>query len=62
MNGTIVDYAKTNSTDTIISNINDIATIGFDDINGDSINGGGFHLVVRFFWVMAVPAQSYFLV
>jgi hypothetical protein len=42
LNGTIVDYAKTNSTDTIISNINNIATINFEDINGDSINGGGF--------------------
>jgi PEP-CTERM motif len=42
LNGTIVDYAKTNSTDTIISNINNIATINFEDINGDSINEGGF--------------------
>lgn len=42
LNGTIVDYAKTNSPDTIISDINDISTLNFSNISGDDINGGGF--------------------
>ena len=35
-------YAKTNSPDTIISDINEITTLKFDNINENDINGGGF--------------------
>jgi hypothetical protein len=42
LNGTIVDYAKTDSPDTIISDVNDISALKFNNINGDDINGGGF--------------------
>ncbi len=40
--GTIVDYAKLDSTTSIISNINDIGTVDFDNIDGGVINSGGF--------------------
>jgi hypothetical protein len=40
--GTIVDYAKADSPSTIISNLNDLASLGFNDIAGMPINGGGF--------------------
>jgi hypothetical protein len=40
--GTAVDFGKTNSTTTIISPNLDLSTLGFSDINGDPIEGGGF--------------------
>jgi hypothetical protein len=40
--GTIVDYAKANSPTTIISDLNDLSTLGFNNIGGMPINEGGF--------------------